>query len=202
MISIDPDTQAERDNYKLLTGSIIPRPIAFVTTLSEEGVINGAPFSYFNIASSSPPMVSLSIQRSGSKQKDTARNILQQKEFVIHIVDEINVQQVNETAASLSPDKSEIELAQLTTVESTKVSVPGIKQTKVRMECRLEHSLELGDKDMAVNDFLIGKVVQFHIHRDIYKNGRIDHEKLAAVSRLAGAYYAKFGEVFEIERPQ
>ena len=112
MHSIDPKTISERENYKFLIGSIIPRPIAFVTSLSEEGVLNGAPFSYFNIVSSNPPMISLSIQRSGGKQKDTARNILHSKEFVIHIVDEDNVMKINETAATLPPDKSEIELAQ------------------------------------------------------------------------------------------
>ena len=77
MLAIDPSTNTERENYKLLIGSIVPRPIAFVTTLSEGGILNGAPFSYFNIVSSNPPMISLSIQRSAGKQKDTARNIIE-----------------------------------------------------------------------------------------------------------------------------
>lgn len=124
MISIDPKAQSERDNYKLLIGSIIPRPIAFVTTKSQDGVLNGAPFSYFNIVSSNPPMISLSIQRSGGELKDTARNIRDLQEFVVHIVDEQNVRQVNETAAKLPPNHSEIEIAGLTPVESTQVAVP------------------------------------------------------------------------------
>ena len=144
LLSIDPATMTERENYKFLIGSIIPRPIAFVTTYSKEGILNGAPFSYFNIVSSNPPMISLSIQRSGGKQKDTARNILESKEFVVHIVDEQNVEKINKTAASLPPDQSEIELAKLTPVESVKISVPGVKEAKIRMECTLEHSLELG----------------------------------------------------------
>jgi len=202
MLSIDPNTNTERENYKFLIGSIIPRPIAFVTTLSEDGVLNGAPFSYFNIVSSNPPMISLSIQRSGGKQKDTARNIIKQKEFVVHIVDEENVEKVNKTAASLPPHESEIDLAQLTKVESEKISVPGVKQAKIRMECVLEYSLELGEKELPGCDLIIGKVIQFHIEDDIYENGRIDPRGLAAVSRLAGANYAKIGEVFEIERPK
>ena len=113
MLSIDPTKNTERENYKLLIGSIIPRPIAFVTSISQDGVLNGAPFSYFNIVSSNPPLVSVSIQRSGGKQKDTARNILETKEFVIHVVDELNVDQINQTAASLPPDQSEIELSKL-----------------------------------------------------------------------------------------
>lgn len=202
MLSIDTASLSERENYKFLIGSIIPRPIAFVTTIAKEGVLNGAPFSYFNIVSANPPMVSLSVQRSGGKQKDTARNITESKEFVIHIVDEQNVEKINKTAASLLPDQSEIELAGLTPVESVKVSVPGIKEAKVRMECVLEHSLELGGVDSPGCDLLIGKVVQFHVAAEIYENGRIDPRGLAAVSRLAGNDYAKIGEMFEIERPK
>ena len=192
----------ERENYKLLIGSIIPRPIAFVTSLGKDGTLNGAPFSYFNIVSSNPPMISLSIQRNGGKQKDTARNILETKEFVVHIVDQDNVEKVNETAASLPPDQSEIERAQLTPVQSTQISVPGVKEAKVRFECTLEHSVELGGEDSTGCDLLIGKVVQFHIDEDIQENGRINPHALGAVSRLAGQSYAKIGEIFELERPK
>ena len=202
MISIDPSNNTERENYKFLIGSIVPRPIAFVTSLSNQGVLNGAPFSYFNIVSANPPMISLAIQRSGGRQKDTARNIIGSKEFVVHIVDEQNVELINKTAASLPPDQSEIELAHLTPVKSIKVSAPGVKEAKIRMECLLEQSLELGGADSSGCDFIIGRVVQFHIESDLYECGRIDVNGLAAVSRLAGNYYAKIGEIFEIERPK
>ncbi|KAB2492722.1 flavin reductase family protein [Priestia endophytica] len=202
MLSIEPGSMSERENYKFLIGSIIPRPIAFVTTTSKDGILNGAPFSYFNIVSSNPPMISLSIQRSEGKQKDTARNIIESKQFVVHIVDEQNVEKINKTAASLAPNQSEIELANLTPVESVKISVPGVKEAKIRMECSLEHSLELGGSDSPGCDLIIGKVVQFHIEQDIYKNGRIDPNGLAAVSRLAGDNYAKIGEIFEVKRPK
>jgi flavin reductase (DIM6/NTAB) family NADH-FMN oxidoreductase RutF len=201
MLSIDPANLSERDNYKFLIGSIIPRPIAFVTTASKNGVLNGAPFSYFNIVSSNPPMISLSIQRPGGNQKDTARNILESKHFVVHIVDEQNVEKINKTAASLSPDQSEVELARLTPINSVKVAVPGVKEAKIRMECVLEQALELGGADTPGCDFIIGKVVQFHIEDDIFEDGRIDPKGLAAVSRLAGNHYAKIGQIFEIERP-
>lgn len=203
MLSIDPATNSERENYKFMIGSIIPRPIAFVTTISEDGTVNGAPFSYFNIVSSNPPMISVSIQRAKGVQKDTARNIVQFKEFVVHIVDEQNVAKVNETAASLPPDQSEVELAGLTSVKSTKISVPGVQEAKIRMECVLEHSLELGGSgDTPGCDLIIGKVVQFHIEKDLYENGRINQPGLGAVSRLAGNDYAKIGEVFSMERPK
>jgi flavin reductase (DIM6/NTAB) family NADH-FMN oxidoreductase RutF len=202
LLSIDPSTISERENYKLLIGSIIPRPIAFVTSVSDNGTVNGAPFSYFNIVSANPPMISLSIQRSGGKQKDTARNIIHSKEFVVHIVDEQNVEKVNETAATLPPNQSEIELAELTLVESEKIKVPGVKESKIRMECALEQSLELGENGLISCDLLIGRIVQFHFDEDIYEEGKINQVCLGAVSRLAGINYAKIGEVFAMERPK
>lgn len=200
LISIDPATNNERDNYKLLIGSIIPRPIAFVTTQSEEGIVNGAPFSYFNIVSSNPPMVSLAVQRPGDQLKDTGRNIYKKEEFVVHIVDDKNVAKVNETAASLDADKSEIELANLTLVESEIISIPGVKEAKVRMECKLVKAISLGG-DKSGSDLFIGEVVRFHIDEEIYEDGRIDPRALNAVSRLAGSNYATIGDIFSIERP-
>ena len=202
MLSFDPSMNSERENYKLLIGSIIPRPIAFITSVSKDGTLNGAPFSYFNIVSSNPPMISVAIQRNGGKQKDTARNILDSKEFVVHIVDQENVEKINETAASLPPNQSEIELAKLTPVKSTKITIPGIKEAKVRFECTLEHYVELGGNDSPGCDLIIGRVVQFHIDDTIYENGRINPDALGAVSRLAGQSYARIGEIFELERPK
>src|SRR5690625_7407996 len=97
MISINPNEKTERENYKILTGSVIPRPIAFITTLSEDGVLNAAPFSYFNIVSSNPPLLSISVERSEGKMKDTTRNIMYRKEYVIHIVDKNIVHNMNKT---------------------------------------------------------------------------------------------------------
>lgn len=194
---INPNNNTERENYKILTGSIIPRPIAFVTTQSNEGIVNAAPFSFFSIVSSEPPMLSISIGRKNGELKDTARNILAKKEFVIHIVDEMNVQQVNETAASLPYNQSEIELANLQLIESSIIAVPGVKESKVRFECTLEQHIKLEN-----NDLLIGKVVCFHIAEEVYEDGKINAKNLGAVSRLAGSNYAKLGESFSLERPK
>lgn len=201
MISIDPKQNSERENYKLLIGSIIPRPIAFVTTKSGGGIVNGAPFSYFNIVSSNPPMVSLAIQRTSGRVKDTARNIYDNEQFVVHIVDEENVTKINKTAASLPATESEIALANLTLVASDEVSVPGIMESKVRMECRLVQAIPLGGKEPG-SDLFIGEVVRFHLDEAIYVDGHIDPKALNAVSRLAGTSYAKIGELFSLERPK
>ncbi|MUG43698.1 flavin reductase family protein [Paenibacillus woosongensis] len=204
MISIDPSLQSERDNYKLLIGSIIPRPIAFVTTLSESGVLNAAPFSYFSIVSSSPPMLSIAVQRKNGVAKDTARNAAARGELVVHIVDESMAAAVNETAANLAPEESEIALTSLTTVASEVIAVPGIREAKVRMECVLEKLVALGGTEDAppTTDLLIARVVRFIVEEEIYEEGRIDPVKLNPVSRLAGSSYAGLGKMFEIERPQ
>lgn len=197
MLSFNPNEQSERENYKLLIGTVIPRPIAFVTSVAADGTVNAAPFSYFNIVSSNPPMLSVSVQRKNGAAKDTARNILEKKEFVVHIVDEENVYEANKTAASLPPDESEIDLAELTLIDSESVSVPAVKESKVRFECVLEHAVDLDGTDL-----IIGKIVRFHIDESVYENGRINAETLKPVSRLAGTNYAKLGETFSLKRPE
>ncbi|MFF2890311.1 flavin reductase family protein [Paenibacillus sp. NPDC057967] len=203
MIVIDPEHQSAQDNYKLLIGSIIPRPIALVTTLSADGVLNAAPFSFFNIVSSNPPMVSVSVQRKNGIQKDTARNAAAQDAFVVHIADETYVEAMNATAAQVASDVSEVELAGLTAVASDRIKVPGVLEASIRMECVLEHALPLGGtEDSPACDLLIGRVVRFHIADSLYENGRIDPDGLKPVSRLAGHDYAKLGERFTLARPE
>ncbi|MCR8842164.1 flavin reductase family protein [Paenibacillus sp. SC116] len=203
MISIDATQLSDKDAYKLLIGSVVPRPIAFITTLSQEGVLNAAPFSYFSIVSSNPPMLSVSVQRKVGVMKDTARNAIESGELVIHIVDEAVVKAVNETAANLPPNESEVERAGLTPIESESIRVPGIVESKIRMECVLEKSIPLGGTDETpACDLLIARVVRAHVADDIYEDGRIDAEKLQPVSRMAGSYYSSLGKLFSIERPQ
>ncbi|MVO98803.1 flavin reductase family protein [Paenibacillus lutrae] len=203
MISIDPENQSEHDTYKLLIGSIIPRPIAFVTTRSLDGVVNAAPFSYFNIIAANPPLLSVSVQRKNGEPKDTARNALDIGAFVVHISDESYIEAINVTAASLPPDESEIDLTGLQLIESDKVQVPGVAEAKIRMECVLERSIPLGGVVTApACDLLIGRVVRFHVARELYRDGKIDPELLRPVSRLAGNSYSRLGEIFSLERPE
>jgi flavin reductase (DIM6/NTAB) family NADH-FMN oxidoreductase RutF len=202
LISIDPNALPGRENYKFLSGSIIPRPVAFLTTQSSEGVLNAAPFSYFNIITDEPPMISVSVQRLNGAMKDTSRNAVEKGEFVVHISDESYIDQINNTAKPLPSNESEVEDSGLTPVNSIKVSVQGVKEANIRLECVLERAIELGGTDGNPScDLLIGRVVYYHIREDLYKNGRINAAGLKPVSRLAGSSYAKLGETFELTRP-
>ncbi|RIL38039.1 flavin reductase family protein, partial [Mammaliicoccus fleurettii] len=117
------DTLSKKQNYKLLSGSIIPRPIAFVTSQDKSGHLNAAPFSFFNIVNSAPPMIMISTVRSEGKRKDTTVNIEETEEFVVHITDETIVEEVNKTAAPIERTSNELKRTNLTCIDSELVSV-------------------------------------------------------------------------------
>lgn len=202
-MKIDASQQTRQENYKLLIGSIVPRPIAFVTTVSPSGVVNAAPFSFFNVVGTEPPLILFScLRKAGGEMKDTARNAIMAKEFIVHIVDEDNVDKVNTSSIDAPPDVSEIALAGLTTVPGDLVQVQRVVEAKIAMECRLYQHLELGNSGGHPNaDLIIGEVLRFHIQEELYDEGKIILERLKPVSRLAGLFYGKVGEVFERERP-
>ena len=201
MLSIKPEELTERDNYKLLIGSIIPRPVAVVTSLSEEGVLNIAPFSYFNIVTSNPPIVSLAIQRKSGVMKDTARNILANKEAVIHIADEENIQNINETAANLKPTESELSRTTFTMTQGAVVSVPLINELSIKMEVSLYEHVPIKTENIVTADLLLLKVETYHVKEELYHQGRIDPDKLNHMSRLAGNDYAALGKRVTLKRP-
>lgn len=195
------DTLTKKQNYKLLSGSVIPRPIAFVTSQDKEGRLNAAPFSFFNVVNSAPPMIMISTGRSEGKRKDTSLNIEETASFVVHITDEATVEQINQTAAPLIRNQNELERTNLNCVDSELVSVPGIEQAKIRMECKLDRIIPLGDSQEG-SDLIIGEVVMFHIDESVYfEDSKIDADALSAVARLAGNDYAYLGNKFTIERP-
>ncbi|PTX55364.1 flavin reductase (DIM6/NTAB) family NADH-FMN oxidoreductase RutF [Melghirimyces profundicolus] len=203
-MQIDPKDQAKKENYKLLIGSVLPRPIAFVTTLNAEGKVNAAPFSFFTVVSTDPPMLSVTVNRKpGGIRKDTARNIAENREYVIHVVDADNVEKVNQCSADFPPEMSEAEAVGFDVIPGQKVKVPRIAQTKIQMECRLHQILPMGGTEGEPNaDLVIGEVVMFHIRDDLYDRGRIDTAKLEPVGRLAGLAYGKVGETFSRPRPR
>ncbi|UTR06372.1 flavin reductase family protein [Alkalihalobacillus sp. LMS6] len=194
-----------KERYKLLSGAVVPRPIAFVTTESTEGnVINAAPFSFFTMLAGDPPLLSIAVGRKQGEMKDTARNVVTHKELVIHVVDESLVEAMNQTAATLKADESELELTDLALVNSTSVRVPGIKEALIRFECKLESHLPIANDDgVTAFDLLIVRVIEMHLDERVY-----DHEKnyvladqLNPVARLSGPNYAGLGELFSLKRP-
>ncbi|SDN75128.1 flavin reductase family protein [Alkalicoccus daliensis] len=201
MAEFDPKTLSKKENYRLLTSIVTPRPIAFITSISDVGVLNAAPFSYFNIISADPPLVSVSIGRKAERQKDTAKNILQTEEFVIHVADEDNIKQVNESSANLQPEESEVEHTKLSPMVSSVVGVPSLKESQVRLECKLEQHLVFEGEEGAT-DVIIGRIVSYSADDKVVKDGSIQTEKVKPVARLGGKKYAKLGKVFELERPE
>ncbi|WP_338427433.1 flavin reductase family protein [Staphylococcus aureus] len=202
MHTFDAQSLTARENYKLLIGSIIPRPIAFVTTLNQDASVNAAPFSFFNIVNNHPPMIAIAVQRAGGKRKDTALNIERTGDFVVHITDEDNVQDINETAAPLAYGDSELSRTELSLLTSTTIKTPGIKDAKMRFECKLSQMILLGDV-LDGADLIIGEIVTYHIDDSIYEgNFKINPHALQAVSRLAGNDHAKLGGIFTIDRPE
>lgn len=201
MKEIRPEDLSQKENYKLLIGSIIPRPIALVTTVSDDNVLNIAPFSFFNVVSSDPPILSIAVQRVNGEMKDTARNIIQNKEAVVHIVDTDNVRDANQTAALLSHEESELERTNFETVDSVEVSVKGLKQSKVRFEAVLYDDIVIEKDGQPISDLLLLEVKYYHFDERIYNDGYINKEELNAVSRLAANDYAEIGHTFTIERP-
>lgn len=189
--------------YKLLVGCVVPRPIAWVTSVSETGCVNVAPFSSYNYVATSPPMLAINIAlRSGDgATKDTARNIAASGEFVVNVATEINLEMVHRSGQEYPPDVSEAEVLGLSLLPSRHVRAPRIAVSPVQMECRLDQIVTLG---RGINTLYIGEVVAFHLRGDVYRNGRVDSTLLRPISRLGGPNYAGLGEVFErpmLQRP-
>ncbi|WP_035051892.1 flavin reductase family protein [Carnobacterium pleistocenium] len=195
----------KKQQYKFVSGSVIPRPIAWVTSLSKDGsVVNAAPFSFFSAASNELPLLTVAILRKDGVIKDTARNILDRKEAVIHIVDQTVVEEMNETSAPLPSDQSELEQTQLTLIDSSSVKVPSIAEAKIRFEGVLHQYVPIKDEhDAIVTDFFFIRVTDFFFDEAVFDQEKeyILTDKLNPVARLAGNRYATLAEEFTIVRP-
>jgi flavin reductase (DIM6/NTAB) family NADH-FMN oxidoreductase RutF len=201
MYTFHPNNLTPEENYKLVTGAIIPRPIAFITTLSKGKVVNAAPFSYFNAITHDPPLLSIAIHRQGGKMKDTAKNIIENGELVIHLADEFIISEMDKTAHPLPSNQSELDLTTLNQIPSQVIRVPGIKEARVRFECKLERHVPIQDSEGGTSvDFLIVKIVCYHFQQSVYasNNGHVLLENLHPVSRLAGNFYGKIGKQFTV----
>ena len=193
---IDPsDLDAERA-YRLITGIVVPRPIAWVTSLSGAGTVNLAPFSAFTFVSPKPPMLAISVGRKADIYKDTAHNILNNEEYVVHIADSSLMMAVHESSTEHPPDVSEVEQLQLETLPSERIKVPRLAAAPIAMECRFRQCLEFGETRSRL---IVGEVLVFHLRDGLLQNGKIETEALDPIARIGGPRYARLGEIFTLK---
>ncbi len=200
---VDPKEAGWLNTYKLLIGAIVPRPIAFVSTLSPEGIPNLAPFSFFTGVSANPPVICFCpMRRRGVlPHKDTLHNITVTREFVVNIVSEEFTQQMNITSAEFPPEVDEFEAAGLTPIPSDLVKPPRVKESHVHMECRLYLLVEVGGEDGSGN-LVLGEVLRFHVDDQYFDDFKIDPGQLRAIGRMGGATYTRTTDRFELPRPK
>ena len=199
LLSYDPNALSEHDRYKLLISLVIPRPIALVTTLGPTGVVNAAPFSFFNMFSESPPLAVLGLQaKPGGSLKDTSAHIRDRGEFVINLVDEALGEQMNQCAVDFPPEISEVEAAKLNLLPSEKVKTPRIAEAPAALECRHYTTLEVS----AERRLAIGEIVHVHVRPGLWDTDkmRIDMTQYRPLARLFGNFYASLSEPFTHRR--
>ena len=199
---VDPGATDYQNVYKLLIGSVVPRPIAFVSTMSREGALNLAPFSFFTVASANPPVLCFSAsRRTGAEpRKDTLRNILDTKEFVVNIVSEDFAGKMNLTSGEYPAGVDEFEVSGLTPTPSDLVKPPRVLESRVNYECRLYLTLEIGALP-AGGALVLGEVVRIHVDDAYFHNFRIDPDELKAIGRMGGSLYTRTRDRFEMIRP-
>jgi len=193
---------APMNRYELLLGTVLPRPIALITTISADGLVNAAPYSLFNVFSHDPPIVAFSVLPSpNGSLKDTGRNVLSSGEFVLNLVSEGIAEAMNLTCIDAPSNVSEIELARLETLPSTGVAPPRLKASPVAIECRFVTSLSFGPNQLVV----FGRAEHVHVPDDLVidqENGVIDTPRLKLIGAMhAAKFYAKTGDLMEMVRP-
>jgi flavin reductase (DIM6/NTAB) family NADH-FMN oxidoreductase RutF len=195
-MQLDPSLQSKADNYKLLTNLVVPRPIAWVSTVNQQGVVNLAPFSFFNAVCADPLYVVVSIgRRDSGAPKDTALNIETSGEFVVNLVTEELLAAMNVSAADFPPDQSELPAAGLLATPSVRVRPPRLARAPTSLECRLFQALPLG-----ANTLFIGEVVMFHVS-DHLLGPRLHIDHFAPIGRLgAPSIYCRTSDRFELVR--
>lgn len=207
MLSFDPAEHPQRQIYKLMTGIIVPRPIALVSTVDAQGNANLAPFSFFAGVGSAPPTVLFcpALRPAGTNmaggRKDTLRNVEETHEFVINVVSEAIAAQTNLTAAEVDREVNEFNLSGLTPLASQVVKAPRVAESPAQMECRLMQVIYTGDKP-ASGVIVLGEVVRFHVREDLVEDFRVDPVGLDAVGRMAGNTWVRTHDRIELIRPK
>ena len=203
--SFDFETMPPADAYRLTVSTVVPRPIAWVVTKSTEGVVNVAPYSFFNAFGDDPVILILGLlgsHESGRRFKDTATNIRETGQFVVNLVPERLAERMNVTTVNAPPEVSEMALAGLTPAPSEKVAPPRVGESPVAFECEVMHALETGKKQLTV----IGRVVRLHIANAFLEGDparpRVRTDALGLIGRMHGrGFYARTTDLFEMDRP-
>lgn len=200
---IDPREQDYRNIYKLMVGVIVPRPIAFVSTVSKEGVRNLAPFSFFTGISANPPVICFSpmVRGSDGERKDTLRNIEATREFVVNVVSEEFAGQMNQCSAEFPPEVDEFEICGLTPIPSDLVKPPRVKESRVNMECRLVLTMDVSPKPLG-GSIVLGEVLRFHVADEVIEDFKVDPDLLRAIGRMGGPTYVRTTDRFDMARPK
>ena len=200
---LDVSTMNVGDAYRLLIGAIVPRPIAWVSSISAEGRLNLAPFSFFNGVCSNPPsLLFCPVNHADGREKDTLRNIRETKEFVVNIVSEELATQMNQTSGDYPPEVNEFNVVGLSPSRCNKLSAPRVKEAPVSFECELIEIVKVGPGGAGSGHVVIGKIVYAHFAPGVYENGRVLIDKVKPIARLAGMSYCPVREVFELPRPK
>lgn len=197
-MEIRPDDLDRRNRYGLLISALIPRPIAWVSTLSADGRRNLAPFSFFGGISSSPPLVGIAIGRRKGAKKDTLANLESTGEAVIHVATEELAEAMVLSSGDYPEEVDEFDLTGLETSSSVLVRPERIAFAPVAMECRVERILEVGDDP---DGFVLARILLFHVRDDLLVDGRIQADRLHAIGRLGGHGYCRTREIFDLPRP-
>ncbi len=197
---LDAQQLSNAEMYKILIGSVTPRPIAWAGTRSKDGINNLAPFSFYNCFSSAPPIVGFSvIPRPDGRKKDTLQNAQDTKCFTLSSASYKLVKEMSKSAATLEPEEDEFVYAGLTAAEALHINAPYVAEALLVFECELRQIISFGNEPGSGN-LILGEIKYIHIDESVYDNGRIDIEKLDPVGRLAGNWYATIRDRFELQR--
>jgi flavin reductase (DIM6/NTAB) family NADH-FMN oxidoreductase RutF len=200
---INPGEHDYRNIYKLMVGVIVPRPIAFVSSISPEGIRNLAPFSFFTGISANPPVICFCpmIRLSDGLRKDTLRNIEATKEFVVNVVSEEFAEQMNICSTEFPPEVDEFEKSRLTPIPSGLVKPPRVKESRINMECKLVQIIHVSSRQLG-GSIVVGEVLRFHVADDLYEDYKVDPDKLKPIGRMGGPTYTRTTDRFDMTRRQ
>jgi flavin reductase (DIM6/NTAB) family NADH-FMN oxidoreductase RutF len=199
-MELDPQTMKSESTYKLLIGCVVPRPIAWVSTVGVDGVNNLAPFSFFMGVCGDPPTIAFSSGPRARDYKDTVRNAEHTGDFVVNIVDDDRAEAMNLSSGEYPAGVDEFALTGLTAVPGVRVRAPRVVEAPVSLECRVAQVIPVG---RGPHSLVLGEIVYFHVRDDVYDaaSGRIDVARLKPIGRLAGHQYAHIHDIFEMKRP-